>query len=86
MAETTPQGHRNRRSVTARPDQISFTIHQASAVSGLSRSALYRCFTAGTLIPRKIGGRTLILGADLHALVEGAPTAAVRVTGERQAA
>ena len=41
--------------------------------AGLSRSAIYREFKAGTLRAVKRGKRTLILEKDLRALLENSP-------------
>ena len=49
---------------------IAYTIKQACAASGISRTTLYSLIKAGELTPVKIGVRTLIRHADLEALIE----------------
>jgi excisionase family DNA binding protein len=50
--------------------KISYTINEATAVCGISRTTLYGLMKAGELTPVKIGARTLIRHADLEALIE----------------
>ena len=49
---------------------IAYTIKQASAACGISRTTLYGLIKAGELTPVKIGVRTLIRHADLEALIK----------------
>ncbi len=56
--------------------KISYTIPEAVAASGLSRSAIYLAFKAGSLGARKSGRRTLILADELARYLENLPTAA----------
>lgn len=49
---------------------IAYTIKQAAAVCGISRTTLYGLIKAGELTPVKIGVRTLIRHADLEALMD----------------
>lgn len=58
---------------------FAFTIPEAVRYSGLSRSRLYRLAAEGWITPRQIGDRTLVLAADLRALLEGLPPAPIRV-------
>jgi excisionase family DNA binding protein len=48
-------------------DRIAFRIHDASHISGLSRSTLYKLIGNGKLRSVKAGGRRLILRTDLEA-------------------
>lgn len=50
--------------------QICYTIKQAAAACGISRTTLYALIKAGELTPVKIGVRTLIRHNDLEALLE----------------
>lgn len=50
--------------------QIAYTIKQAAAACGISRTTLYVLIKAGELTPVKIGTRTLIRHNDLEALIE----------------
>lgn len=49
--------------------QIAYTIEQAAAACGISRTTIYSLIKAGELNPVKIGVRTLIRHADLEALI-----------------
>ena len=51
-------------------DKISYSIRDASTVSGIGRTTLYQLIKAGELTPVKIGVRTLIRRCDLDALLE----------------
>ena len=64
---------------TAPAAPLAYTILDAARVSGLSRSGLYRHFAAGDLTPRKAGGRSVILAADLNRFLAALPTAPIRV-------
>jgi hypothetical protein len=61
--------------------RIAYTLREATAASGLSRSALYRLIGEGKLAPRKVAGRTLLLAEELHALITSAPIAPIRGAG-----
>lgn len=50
--------------------KISYTINEASAACGISRTTIYGLIKAGELVTAKIGARTLIARADLEALIE----------------
>ena len=50
--------------------KISYTIKEASAACGISRSTLYGLIKAGELVTVKIGSRTLIRRADLEGLLD----------------
>jgi hypothetical protein len=51
---------------------LAYTLNDASATSGLSRSTLYRHEKAKRLRFARVGGRTLVIGESLHALIGGA--------------
>jgi hypothetical protein len=53
--------------------KLAVTLREASALSGIGRSSLYKLFNEGKLIPRKAGKRTLILVAELEAYVTSLP-------------
>ncbi|MGX5801431.1 helix-turn-helix transcriptional regulator [Bradyrhizobium sp. Arg314] len=55
---------------------ISVTIPQAVAMTGLSRSSIYRLFAEKKLKALKAGSRTLILTAELEAFIRSLPEAA----------
>jgi excisionase family DNA binding protein len=50
--------------------KISYTIKEATAACGISRTTLYGLIKAGELVTVKIGARTLIRRADLESLIE----------------
>jgi excisionase family DNA binding protein len=53
------------------PDEkFAFRINEAVAVSGLSRSTLYKLLNTEKLRAVKVGGRRLILREDLLALLQ----------------
>ena len=52
----------------------NFTILEAADHLRISRSMVYRLIEAKRLVPRKIGSRTIITGAELLRCVEGAAT------------
>lgn len=56
--------------------RISHTIDDVRAVTGLSRSTLYRLIQAKVLPVRKCGNRTLILHEDLKRFIENLPAQA----------
>lgn len=51
-------------------EKIALRINDAVAISGLSRSTLYKLHANGKLRTRKVGGRRLILREDLLALLQ----------------
>jgi excisionase family DNA binding protein len=51
---------------------LAYTLTDASATCGPSRSTLYRHAAAGRLRLVRVGGRTLVDAASLRALIEGA--------------
>jgi excisionase family DNA binding protein len=57
-----------------RPDEkLALRIGDAAAVSGLSRSTLYKLLGTGKLRNIKVGGRRLILREDIQALLQPDP-------------
>jgi len=56
------------RSIPA-PERLALRINDAVAVSGLSRSTLYKLQALGKLPSIKVAGRRLILREDLVALL-----------------
>lgn len=53
-------------------DPITVTIQQACALSGLSRTTIYRLIADGSLAPLKVRGRTLITYASLSRILRAA--------------
>lgn len=50
--------------------KITYTMREATTVTGISRTTLYALIKAGELRPVKIGSRTLLRHADLEALID----------------
>lgn len=53
--------------------KIAVTLSEATALSGIGRTTLYKLFNEGKLTPRKAGKRTLILVSELEAFVNSLP-------------
>ena len=53
--------------------KFAVTIPEATELSGLGRSTIYKLFRRGELTPRKAGKRTLILVDELKRLVKSLP-------------
>jgi len=54
-----------------RPEnKLALRVNEASIAAGISRSTIYKLMTAGKLRTTKVGGRRLILRADLEALLQ----------------
>jgi hypothetical protein len=53
--------------------KIAVTLPEATALSGIGRSSLYKLFSEGKLTPRKAGKRTLILVTELESYVKSLP-------------
>ncbi len=51
--------------------QLSLSIEEACAATGLGRTKLYELINSGQLRARKIGKRTIILKDDLDAFLSG---------------
>lgn len=54
-------------------EKLAYTIPEAVKASGFTRTRLYEEHAAGRLRMKKAGRRTIILAADLTALVEALP-------------
>jgi excisionase family DNA binding protein len=52
---------------------IAYSIYEAVAVSGTSRTALYKALQARELRAHKRGTRTLILADELHRWIKNLP-------------
>jgi hypothetical protein len=53
---------------------IAISLRDATALSGIGRSSLYKLFNEGKLTPRKSGKRTLILVSELESYLKNLPT------------
>ncbi len=49
--------------------QISLSIEEVQAATGIGRTKLYQAINAGTLRARKFGKRTIILKEDLDSFL-----------------
>ncbi len=54
-------------------EKLAYTVAEAAAATGLSDDTLYRKHHAGEITMRKAGRRTLIMAADVQALLESLP-------------
>lgn len=54
-------------------NKIAVTLSEATALSGIGRSSLYKLFNEGKLVPRKSGKRTLVIVAELENYVRSLP-------------
>ncbi len=54
-------------------EPIALNVKEAARFIGLSRSRLYELIDEGQVEARKVGSRTLIPTASLHALLAAAP-------------
>lgn len=52
-------------------ERLSYSIQEASAISGLSRATIYRLIGSNRLTVRKIGRRTVVPAAAMRSLIEG---------------
>jgi excisionase family DNA binding protein len=53
-----------------RTEELALRVNEAAVAAGISRSTIYKLMSAGTLRTTKVGGRRLILRADLEALLQ----------------
>lgn len=51
------------------PNSLAFTLHDAARISGLSQATLRRRAAEGRLRLLRVGGRTLVAGDSLRALL-----------------
>jgi excisionase family DNA binding protein len=52
-----------------RPTKLAYSVKEACAASSLGRTSIYAHIRAGRLHSKRIGGRTVIPAASLHALL-----------------
>ena len=53
------------------PPKIGYSIREACRASSIGRTTLYSHIAAGRLRAVRVGGRTIIPAAALHALISG---------------
>jgi hypothetical protein len=53
--------------------RVAYSIPEVMIQTGLGRDCVYRNIRARKLIARKIGRRTVVLAADLHAFLNQLP-------------
>jgi excisionase family DNA binding protein len=51
----------------------AYSVAEVCDASGLGRTTIYAAIKSGQLVARKAGMRTIILGADLDAWLQGLP-------------
>lgn len=54
--------------------QLSLSIEEACAITGIGRTNLYKAINSGVLTARKYGKRTIILRDDLDTFLKGLQT------------
>lgn len=54
--------------------QLSLSIEEACAMTGIGRTKLYSALANGQLVAKKYGKRTIILRDDLNAFLSGLET------------
>jgi excisionase family DNA binding protein len=57
-----------------RVDRLALGIRDVCRLTGLGRTSVYAAIKAGDLVARKLGRRTVILGADLEAFLNNLPS------------
>jgi hypothetical protein len=60
------------------PDPLALPLPQAPAVTGLSRSTIYREAAKGNIVLLKVGRSTLVDMASVRAFLAGLPVASIR--------
>ena len=68
-------------SVPRREGRFAYSINEVCATTNLGRDAVYRAISAGQLVARKLGRRTLVTDDDLRQFLAGLP----RAGGHKQA-
>lgn len=53
-----------------REAKLAYTVQEACAATGLSRSTIYNLIRAGDLTKVRVGGRTLLPACDLRRLFD----------------
>lgn len=53
--------------------KIAVTISEATKLTGIGRSSIYKLFNEGKLTPRKAGKRTLILVEEIEHYIASLP-------------
>lgn len=56
-------------------EPIAYSVKDAATACGLGRTKLYQLIKAGEVTPRKFGTRTVLLRADLEAMLARAAAA-----------
>lgn len=77
MAKSQREGRPSRSSSDQAVEALAYTIRSLCDVTGLGRTTIYTHITAGTLIPIKVGRRTIVLRSEaerwLQSLAEPEP-------------
>jgi excisionase family DNA binding protein len=61
--------------IPGREGRFAYSINEVCATTNLGRDAVYRAISAGQLLARKIGRRTIITDDDLRQFLAGLPRA-----------
>ena len=55
-------------------EKEGLSVTEACSIAGVGKTKLYEAISAGQLMARKCGKRTIILRADLHQFLSSLPT------------
>ena len=61
--------------IPGREGRFAYSINEVCATTNLGRDAVYRAISAGQLVARKFGRRTLVTDDDLRRFLTGLPRA-----------
>jgi excisionase family DNA binding protein len=61
--------------IPGREGRFAYSINEVCATTNLGRDAVYRAISAGQLVARKLGRRTLVTDDDLRQFLAGLPRA-----------
>ena len=61
--------------IPGREGRFAYSINEVCAATNLGRDAVYRAISAGRLVARKLGKRTVVTDDDLRQFLAGLPRA-----------
>lgn len=66
----------NKKGIDLRPgSKLAYTVEEAGAALGLSRSTIFDMIRLGELSAKKLRGRTIVSRDELQRVLDGAPAA-----------
>lgn len=72
MTIPTPAAGKTAKAARPLPAPLAYSVADACHVSSLGKTRIYQLIKAGVIETRKVGKRTLIPAASLHALIDNA--------------